>query len=1506
MKLFSHPIKTWRSMRKVCWLFLLLLALAGAGRSEELIYQAPGTVAALDFSTPDKFYLHFATADVVLDGNRRTTFGQRRIQKWNGNRLLSTLRTPVLMSDLPNGTTRFARDDSHFIYNGGGGLVRRAFYSTQAQAQILTTFTGEDTADGGGAMLAAGGRVFWGEYSQLGYQIFSHTTALGGTNASHGRINAFDVVRSRHRLKKMVLFDAGSALALTEGGDLFSFSLTPGGTLTPIASNLVDFAWRREVTGTGNFIKQLRIYGITGTNTAGNPPGEVRRYNPATLGGNGTLLFTAPVVNGLGYRFAEIEVDDQRVFLRRVPMVNGVFGPEPDFSSITTWRAVADSDVAPAAAPWNFTSIPVNGDLLRSDGKWLYFARGQQILREPASIEPVELDFGMVGVEITQMLQSADNAVKLVCGKRTFVRAYASEMVNRGTGITGFSVGAKLRVFRRRPFDLAGTLLPEEELAAPPPLLNMPTLLPLSTERGTLRAKTETGYLWELPTDWVAAAAEVRVAVEINADRAVPELAIASNPEFDSYANNRISSATATLTRFPTDPVLVMVPIVTRGASFFGSSIGDFDFAPHLRRAKALLPVRRFHLYTVRRSFLSPTGSSYTLEDGGISAIDDLRLSSEFQVIPDGCDMAYIVGAVHPNWGGDFNGIGNGPGHTTLVAMRDQRFDGNGRPVFKNYNLPQGGRTLAHELGHNFGIHHVNFPAGGPAGPYANYPFPANAFGFTNALNSDSARFGFDPLTLTALSPTDAADLMSYGLDRWTSENTYQTSATRLLADEGMPASDLFSFLPLGANGRQLAALERSPRSVGAGVTRSPRSTGATHYFVVQGSYDEAAGEGSLRPVWKVPATTLPETAITRSEEAAAAITTPEVVLRQLNASGAVLRTTPAVLSHVEDSGHHTESFTQILAAEPGAVRVEVRAATGLALAAHAASPNAPMVTVGAPELSLENNRLRWSWNATDADGGPLFFLVHYVTPAGRQEVLTNFTRDLSIELDPRHLPGAEGARLRVLACDGFHTTVAESAPFTIPNHAPEVRIGNLREGERLAFGAPHHVTATALDAEQGTLPPNALSWTINGAEYRTGTGEEIPLAGLRPGFYGLQVDALDRDGLSASLLRSFTILPAVVPEAAVAPVLDGFVDAGYAGALTLPIELPGGSRATAQLVHHGGKLFGVLSGFPAQDAATPASAPPGIAGIRVDLDGTGSAGIEDDLRTLEIDEAGAKLYWHTFFGSWMREAAPPVGFDAVTSFGDAGWNVEFSLTEELLGGWNHLIGLSAHYTPNGGGSFSAWPAGATSASPAGWAQVWLGTAVPPQPNAPYALAGGDRTETPRASTRIGLDATASYDPDGDALTYSWTQTGGPPVALNDPASALPSFAHGPVTTPVSYTFRLVVNDGALDSNPATTTVTVAPAPAQVAWPAPDTRPDEIERLSGGGYAIRLSAAPLLSTAPTDSFATDIGRLYTVETSPDLVTWTPLRREPADWTARIEFTDTPPAGEPRRFYRLRR
>ncbi len=122
-----------------------------------------------------------------------------------------------------------------------------------------------------------------------------------------------------------------------------------------------------------------------------------------------------------------------------------------------------------------------------------------------------------------------------------------------------------------------------------------------------------------------------------------------------------------------------------------------------------------------------------------------------------------------------------------------------------------------------------------------------------------------------------------------------------------------------------------------------------------------------------------------------------------------------------------------------------------------------------------------------------------------------------------------------------------------------------------------------------------------------------------------------------------------------------------------------------------------------------------------------------------------------------------------------------------------------------------------TSVSPStgnvGLAELEVWSIVGPIDLAPVAVVGPDQSvEQERLVT---LSGDASYDPEGQGLSFSWTQVAGPAVTLSDSTASNPTFtAPSSEATELELEFTLVVYDGTYTSTPATVRVVVlAPPP---------------------------------------------------------------------------------------------
>ena len=91
--------------------------------------------------------------------------------------------------------------------------------------------------------------------------------------------------------------------------------------------------------------------------------------------------------------------------------------------------------------------------------------------------------------------------------------------------------------------------------------------------------------------------------------------------------------------------------------------------------------------------------------------------------------------------------------------------------------------------------------------------------------------------------------------------------------------------------------------------------------------------------------------------------------------------------------------------------------------------------------------------------------------------------------------------------------------------------------------------------------------------------------------------------------------------------------------------------------------------------------------------------------------------------------------------------------------------------------------------------------------NAPIAYAGPDQTVN--EGTSVMLDGSGSSDPESDPLTHSWSQVAGSEVTLDTTDPVHPTFAPWVAAGGETLTFKLIVNDGKLDSDPDYVDITV-------------------------------------------------------------------------------------------------
>jgi len=445
--------------------------------------------------------------------------------------------------------------------------------------------------------------------------------------------------------------------------------------------------------------------------------------------------------------------------------------------------------------------------------------------------------------------------------------------------------------------------------------------------------------------------------------------------------------------------------------------------------------------------------------------------------------------------------------------------------------------------------------------------------------------------------------------------------------------------------------------------------------------------------------------------------------------------------------------------------------------------------------------------SSSDADGNPLTYLWSFVSiPVGSGATLTGPTT-----VRPTFLADKTGQYVvQLLVNDGVVTSAAATVTITTTpgNTAP---VANAGPDQTVQVGATVTLNGSASNDVDGN--PLTYQWAL--VSVSTGsTAKLINPTNVMPTFVPDRagqyvVQLLVNDGKVTSTQDTVTI---TTTGGNSAPVANAGPDQSVSAGTTVMLNASGSHDADQNALTYDWSFVSIPSGSTATlsnpTAATPAFVADKAGQYVVQLivnDGT----VNSTPATVMIAAATGNTAPVANAGPDQTVAVnASVILDGSASH-DADKNALFyqwSLTGKPAGSAATLANATTAM-PN----FTADVAGqyigqlivndGTASSTPDTVVILAGTGN----TAPVANAGLDQIAA--INTTVVLDGTASRDADGNALTWKWaltTKPTGSAAALSDPASARPSFF---LDKAGEYVAQLIVNDGKIDSPPATVMV---------------------------------------------------------------------------------------------------
>jgi hypothetical protein len=588
-------------------------------------------------------------------------------------------------------------------------------------------------------------------------------------------------------------------------------------------------------------------------------------------------------------------------------------------------------------------------------------------------------DLSLRDIEVYQIYPSAED-IPLVAGKSTLARVYVALQSRQTLG----RVLVELHGLRN------GQPLPRS------PMRHRAGMAMKEFSRTPERS----GFDFVLPTEWTEAG-ELTLIAKANPDRSIPET---------DQSNNERSK----VFRFEPSPSLTIryAPICTQLESGRPPQCPSANVGSLHGFARQVYPVaeNKFHYLPVpipsitARSPRFPTWSGFlsvlnlprSLINGSLF-LRELRRFDEL-LRAGGAGVAalppydQLVGWL-PD-AGSLLGIADGPkgliggdGRTFMAVDRSAEFG-----LRHDTEV-----TLAHEMGHNYGLKHpTTSDSCGAFDFFPDWPYQTVT---VEALS-------YDVLAQQQILPGTRHDMMGYcPTDFWISRFHYK----KLLN----------------------SSLWRKPKSTEIRLTTAEPE--AAEYLLISGM-STADGPAVLEPAIRMPGS--PMTASERGN----------YCLELHGAENLLHRHCFPLFEPRGDTGEKPllEAFSFRLPYRPDGKRIALTR-DGAAIASLEASAHPPELAALTPEPGAEwdDSAHTLTWSATDPDGDVLTYSVFYSTAGGDWLPLAHDLDETQFEVNAALIHGGKEVRFRVAASDGFHSTSAEFGPVSVTQrprlaYAPE------------------------------------------------------------------------------------------------------------------------------------------------------------------------------------------------------------------------------------------------------------------------------------------------------------------------------------------------------------------------------------------------------------------------------------------------------------------------------------